>query len=103
IVVSIAMGGDVVPAGLVSALEQGSGRWLAVAAVSSSPPVELIWHFTSTSGGNSRFYRHGWRNGARRPGLGPGTRLWAMVGGGCSVEFAAGGADLALHLAQWRK
>src|SRR5690606_28759175 len=53
------MGGDVVPAGLVSVLEQGSGRWLAVVAVSSSPPVELIWHFTSTSGGKSRFHRMG--------------------------------------------
>src|SRR5690606_38436355 len=94
-VVSIAMGGDVVPAGLVSALEQGSGRWVAVAAGWSSPPVQLSWHFTSTSGGKSRFHRHGWRRGARRSGLGPGTRLWAMGGGGCSVEFAAGGSLLA--------
>src|SRR5690606_41313565 len=101
-VVSIAMGGDVATVGRVSHVEEGSGRWVAVAAVSSSPPVELIWRFASTSGGKSRFHRHGWRRGARRSGLGPGTRLWAMVGGGCSVEFAAGGADLALHLHQWR-
>src|SRR5690554_3100477 len=43
------MGGDVVPAGLVLVLEQGSGRWLAVAAVWRSPPVELVWHLTSDS------------------------------------------------------
>src|SRR5690606_39501592 len=97
------MGGDVVPAGLVSALEQGSGRWVAVAAVSSSPPVELIWHFTSTSGGNSRFHRHGWRRDARRARLGPGARGWARVGGGASGERIPGGGDSELHPHEWRQ
>src|SRR5690606_8587012 len=68
------------------------------APVPISSSVEVIRRFVSTSGGEGGFHRHGWRRGARRSGLGPGTRLWAMVGGGCSVEFAAGGADLALLL-----
>src|SRR5690606_10336427 len=62
-----------------------SSRGIEASGVGSGSRADFVIRgadprFVSTSGGEGGFHRHGWRRGARRSGLGPGTRLWAMGG-----------------------